>query len=258
VAIVIACLASLLSTMLGIGGGVVMVPLLTLFARMPLKRTAGTSLAVIFLVIVVGLIAQAVKAPRDIHWQISLVLAAGAIAGSFIGKWLNKRLPERAFRYALCAVLVLVGVRLAGLTPETSPFLGAMADLRVPLDVAYLLLVGLLAGIVSALFGLGGGIVAVPALAVAFGYFHEHFTATRATSLAMILPTSLVGAVLHWRAGNVDLKLVGRMTPFALAFAVAGVLMAYAVPKDALKVTFGVLLVAAALRLALEKRTQKS
>jgi uncharacterized membrane protein YfcA len=258
IAIAIACVAALLSTMLGIGGGIVMVPLLTLFARMPIKRTAGTSLAVIFLVIVVGVIAQEIKQPGDIHWDVSLVLAAGALIGSFIGEWLNKKLPERVFRYILCAVLVLVGVRLVGLTPETSAFLGAHADLRNPLDIAYLSAIGLLAGIVSALFGLGGGIIAVPALALAYIFFQEHFTATRATSLGMILPTSLVGAFLHWKAGNVDLKLVGRMAPFALAFAVAGVLLAYAVPADILKVIFGVLLVLAAVRLALKKRDQKS
>ena len=258
IAIVIACVAALLSTMLGIGGGVVMVPLLTLFARMPIKRTAGTSLAVIFLVIVVGVIAQEIKAPGDIIWPVSLTLAAGAFVGTFIGKWLNKRLPEKAFRYAFCVVLVIVGIRLLGALPKTAPFLGSEVDLGNLAHVAYLISVGLFAGIVAALFGLGGGVVAVPALALAFGFFQMHFTATRATSLGMILPTSLIGAILHWKAGNVDLKLVGRMAPFALVFAALGVLAAYAVPSSTLKVIFGVLLVVAALRLAVTKRTRKS
>jgi uncharacterized protein len=258
IAIVIACVAALLSTMLGIGGGIVMVPLLTLFAHMPIKRTAGTSLAVIFLVIVVGVIAQEVKKPGDIHWDVSALLAAGALIGSFIGQWLNKKLPERVFRYILCVVLILVGARLVGLTPKTASLIGAQVNFSGPLDIAYLAGVGLLAGVVSALFGLGGGIIAVPALALAYGFYQEHFTATRATSLGMILPTSLVGAILHWRDGNVDLKLVGRMAPFALVFAVAGVLLAYAVPAEVLKVIFGVLLVLAAVRLVLKKRDQKS
>ena len=103
------------------------------------------------------------------------------------------------------------------------------------------------------LLGLGGGVIAVPALALAYAFFQVHFTATRATSLGMILPASLVGAFLHWKAGNVDLKLVGQMAPFALAFAVAGVLVAYAVPSDTLKVIFGVLLMIASTRLALQK-----
>jgi uncharacterized protein len=257
VVIGIACLASLLSTMLGIGGGIVMVPLLTMFAHMPIKRTAGTSLTVIFLGIVVGVIAQEFKAPGDIHWDVAMALAAGALIGSFIGQWLNQKLPERAFRYALCVVLILAAVRLVGLMPNTAAFLGADVDFRNPAHVGYLAGMGLLAGIVSSLFGLGGGIVAVPALALAFGFYQVEFTATRATSLAMILPTSLLGSYLHWKAGNVDMKLVGRMAPFSLAFAVAGVLMAYAVPGDVLKVIFGVLLVLAAVRLALKKREQK-
>ncbi|MCA8915156.1 MAG: sulfite exporter TauE/SafE family protein [Planctomycetes bacterium] len=258
IAIVIACIAALLSTMLGIGGGVVMVPLLTLFARMPIKRTAGTSLAVIFLVILVGVIAQEVKAPGDIHWPVALTLAAGAFCGTFIGRWLNKRLPERAFRYAFCVVLIIVGARLLGVFPKTEPFLGADVDLGSATDIVYLVSVGLFAGIVAALFGLGGGVVAVPALALAFGYFQIHFTAARATSLGMILPTSLIGAILHWKAGNVDMKLVARMAPFAVVFAALGVLTAYAVPADTLKVIFGVLLVLASVRLAVTKRTKKS
>jgi uncharacterized protein len=256
--IAIACVAALLSTMLGIGGGIVMVPLLTLFTTMPIKRTAGTSLAVIFLVLVVGVIAQEVRAPGDIHWNVSLVLAGGALVGSFIGQWLNEKLPERLFRYILCAVLIVVGLRMVVPMFETEPFIGGDVDFTNIGHVAYLAAVGLIAGIVSALFGLGGGIVAVPALALAFAFFQVHFTATRATSLGMILPTSLVGAFLHWKAGNVDLKLVARMAPFALAFAVGGVLLAYAVPSDTLKVIFGVLLMIASARLALQKTKKNS
>jgi uncharacterized membrane protein YfcA len=256
--IVIACVAALISTMLGIGGGVVMVPLLTLLTPIPIKKTAGTSLAVMCLVVFVGVIAQHVKAPADIHWPVSLVLAAGAIAGSFIGQWLNRRLPERVFRYTLCLVLVLVAARLVGLTPKTAAFLGGEVNFSNLADVTYLVAIGLIAGIVSALFGLGGGVIAVPALALAYAYFQVNFTATRATSLGMILPTSLVGAALHWKAGNVDVKLVGRMAPFAVAFAVCGVLLAYAVPSETLKVIFGVLLMIASARLALQKTKKNS
>ncbi|MCA8913748.1 MAG: sulfite exporter TauE/SafE family protein [Planctomycetes bacterium] len=258
VAIVIACVAALLSTMLGIGGGVVMVPLLTLFARMPMKRTAGTSLGVIFLVICVGVIAQELKAPQDIHWDVSLVLAAGAFSGTFVGRWLNKKLPDKLFRYAFCVVLVIVGIRLLGLLPTTRPFLGANLSITNPADAGYLLAAGLFAGIVAALFGLGGGVVAVPALALAYGFYQQNFTATRATSLGMILPTSLIGTVLHWRAGNVDLKLVARMAPFALVFAALGVMVAYEVPAATLKVIFGALLLGASIRLALKKPARKS
>ena len=74
----------------------------------------------------------------------------------------------------------------------------------------------------------------------------------------MILPTSLIGTVLHWRAGNVDLKLVARMAPFALVFAALGVMVAYEVPAATLKVIFGALLLGASIRLALKKPARKS
>lgn len=257
VAIVIACVAALLSTMLGIGGGVVMVPLLTLFANMPMKRTAGTSLAVIFVVICVGVVAQEITEPGDIHWEVSLVLAAGAFCGTFLGRWLNQKLPDKLFRYAFCLVLVIVGIRLLGVLPTGAALIRDRLIIGNPVDISYLLAAGLFAGVVAALFGLGGGVVAVPALALAYGYFQVNFTATRATSLGMILPTSLIGSYLHWRAGNVDLKLVARMAPLAAVFATLGVLAAYAVSGPTLKLIFGVLLVAAAVRLALKKSVKK-
>jgi hypothetical protein len=142
--------------------------------------------------------------------------------------------------------------------PEIAPLFGAEFDIADFAHVAYLLGIGLFAGIVAAMFGLGGGVVAVPALILAFGYFQDQFTATRATSLVMILPTSLVGASLHWRAGSVDKLLVVKVTPVAAAGAVVGVFIAYAVPQAGLQVIFAVLLLFAALRLLVKKAEKKS
>lgn len=248
-------LAGLVSTMLGVGGGVVMVPLFALFGIMRVKRAAGTSLAVISVVITIGLIAQLLHEPGDIHWAAAGLLIAGALAGSFIGKWLHRVLPEMLFRYAFCVVLIVIAARLLGVLPETAPFVGETLLVSHPGHVIFLISVGLFAGIVASLFGLGGGVVAVPMLTLGFTYFHDAFTATRATSLVMILPTSVLGAALHWRDGNVDKPLTLRVTPFAAVAAVAGVQLAYLVPQDVLKTVFALLILAATLRLMRKRRS---
>ena len=239
--------------MLGIGGGAIMVPLLIILMRVPIRYAIGTSLAVIVLVICVGLGAQVVLHPGDIHWDVALLLTAGSIGGSFAGKWLNKVLPESLLVYAFAVLLLVVAVRLFGVLPDMRPVMGEMPDFGDGGNLSFLLAVGVLAGVASSLFGLGGGIVVVPALALGYGFFHDEFTATRATSLAMVLPTSLIGAILHWRAGNVDRAMVTRTTPLALVAAVGGVLLAYAVHPGALKVLFGVLMIIAAARLVLHR-----
>ena len=251
-------LAGLVSTMLGVGGGLVMVPLFALLGVMDVKRAAGTSLAIIVPVIGVGLITQVLRAPADIHWPVAGLLAVGAVAGAFLGKRIHKLIPETPFRIAFCAVMVLVAVRMLGVLPETAPLVGANFEADRVADLAIVISLGLIAGIVSALFGLGGGVVVVPGLALAFALFHDQFTAARATSLAMILPTSLVGAVLHWRGGNVDRVIAIRVTPIAALAAVAGVFVAYAVPQEALKIVFAIMILLASARLAIHRRNPKN
>lgn len=239
--------------MLGIGGGAIMVPLLIFLMRVPIKRAIGTSLAVIVLVCCVGLGAQVVLHPADIHWDVALVLAAGSVVGSFVGKWLNRITNEVVLSILFAVVLVVIAVRLFGLLPEGNALIDHAPGVTDAASVAFLVIAGVVAGIASAMFGLGGGIVAVPALALGFAFFHDDFTAARATSLAMVLPTSLSGAILHWRAGNVDRTMVVKTTPLALVAAIGGVLLAYEVPVTALKMLFGVLMIIAALRLALHR-----
>ncbi len=249
---VIVCLNAIASNMLGIGGGAIMVPLLIFLMKVSIRRSVGTSLAVIVLVIGVGLAAQVLLHPADIHWDIALLLVAGSIVGSFIGKWMNKVLPENVLRYAFAVVLLIVAVRMFGLL-DTRPLLDAELNIHSGPSIAFLLSVGVLAGVASSLFGLGGGIVVVPALSLGSAFFAGNLLAARATSMAMVLPTSLIGAVLHFRAGNVDKQMVVKTTPLALVGAVAGVLLAYVAPVLALKILFGCLMVVAGLRLMLHR-----
>lgn len=245
---VIVGLNAVASNMLGIGGGAIMVPLLIFVMKVPLKRAVGTSLAVIVMVIAVGLGAQVLLHPDDIHWDVAAVLVAGSLIGSFIGKWMNKVMPENVLRYAFAVVLMIVAVRMFGLL-TTEPLLAGDLNVHEFKSIAFLAVAGVLAGIASALFGLGGGIVVVPALALGSGFFAGDILAARATSMAMVLPTSLIGAVLHNRAGNVDRAMVLKTTPLALVGAVAGVLLAYVAPVEWLKILFGVLMLVAAARL---------
>lgn len=67
-----------------------------------------------------------------------------------------------------------------------------------------LLLTGLLAGVLGGFFGIGGGIIIIPALIYLFG-FNQHM-AQGTTLAAMIPPIGLMAAIAYWRAGNVDLK----------------------------------------------------
>ncbi|NIR42559.1 MAG: sulfite exporter TauE/SafE family protein [Gemmatimonadetes bacterium] len=123
---------------------------------------------------------------------------------------------------------------------------------------------GLLAGAVSGLVGIGGGAIMVP-----FLYFFlasselagvalpatEQAVIAHATSLLVIVPISVRGAWLYHRAGRVDWDAGWRMGLAAVAFAVLGARVAVAVPGQALKLVFGIFLLAVAVQVLLGRRS---
>lgn len=101
-------LAGLLSGLLGIGGGVVMVPGFTQWAGMPVKRAIGTSLACVALFAVPGTITHAVLG--NIDWRFALILAVGVIPGARLGAGLTIAADDRRLRIIVAAFLGLTAV----------------------------------------------------------------------------------------------------------------------------------------------------
>ena len=108
--------------------------------------------------------------------------------------------------------------------------------------------VGLLAGVVAGFFGVGGGIVFVPALALVVGLGQLE---AEATSLAAILPTVVAGAWQQHRYGNVDWRAGLLLGGVAIVGVELGVRAAVALDEDVLRRLFALLLFAVAAHLAL-------
>jgi uncharacterized membrane protein YfcA len=110
---------------------------------------------------------------------------------------------------------------------------------------------GLLAGILAALFGIGGGIpfVATLTLIVGLGQLEA-----QATSLAAMVPVALVGAWQQSRYGNVAWRPAVALGLFSATGVAAGTAVATSLPEDTLRVLFAFLLLAVAARLAWSAR----
>ena len=104
----IGAVAGFVSGLLGVGGGIVMVPLLTLVIGMPLKRALGTSLAVIAALVVPGTIVH--WALGHIDWAVFGVLTLGVVPGARLGAHLAIGARERTLRRAVGAFLLAVAV----------------------------------------------------------------------------------------------------------------------------------------------------
>jgi uncharacterized membrane protein YfcA len=104
----IGLLAGLISGLLGIGGGLIMVPMLAGVLGMPLKRALGTSLLAIVALVVPGTIVHA--ALHHIDWAVFLVLSIGAVPGAAIGARLALDTKERTLRLLVGGFLLLVAL----------------------------------------------------------------------------------------------------------------------------------------------------
>ncbi|MCM3661775.1 sulfite exporter TauE/SafE family protein [Georgenia satyanarayanai] len=235
-----------LSGLLGIGGGVVLVPLLVLLMGMAQKRAQATSLAAITLTAVAGAASYGVAG--DVALVPALVVAAGGIVGTLVGAELVHRMSERTLRIVFAAVMVVVAVRMALAPPVENA--GELAHLDAPVLAGYVG-AGLLMGLLSALVGIGGGVVMVPLLVLGFGFSpHE----AQGTSLAVMVPVSLMGAWRHARRGYTDWRAGLILGVGGVLGAPLGALLAQAVPEVWLQRLFALLLVYSAVQLVLKAR----
>ncbi len=115
------------------------------------------------------------------------------------------------------------------------------------MNILLFLLLGLAAGIFSGLIGIGGAIIIIPSLVLLFG-LSQH-TAQGTTLALMVPPIGLLAAWVYYRQGFVDLKIAGLI---CLGFFIGGLLgakFAVAIPDQLLRKVFGVVLLAASLKM---------
>jgi uncharacterized membrane protein YfcA len=197
-----------LSGLLGIGGGLLMVPALTVFG-VPLVQAIATSLVGVLLSSLSG--SWRNLRAGELNWRVSLLLAVFGIITAQMGAWLGDRLPEAWLSLAF-AVLLLITIFLMNLRqklqqrqklqptveqehqPEEQPLASPT------LQVGPTAIIGLLAGILSGLFGVGGGVVMVPLQML---FLNEAIKSAVRTSLGAIVPISISGLAQHTWNHNV-------------------------------------------------------
>ena len=108
------------------------------------------------------------------------------------------------------------------------------------------ILVGVLAGVVAGMLGVGGGVLFVPALAVFLGLSQVD---AEATSLLAIIPVSIAGAVSQARYGNVRLRDALLLGALAIPGAITGVALVNAIPERLVEVLFALLMLFVAAQL---------
>jgi uncharacterized protein len=219
----------------GVGGGVILVPILTGAFRLTQHQAHGTSLAVIGLAAIAGLAIYAVFG--NVAWGTALVVALSTLVAAPLGARAAARTKPKALGFAFSIFLVLVALRLLWKTPESSLALFHQGVAAILFDLA----LGVAVGLLSGYMGVGGGILAVPAFTLVLGMSQQ---LAQGTSLAVILAAAPAGALTHARHGNVVGKIV---PPIALGAALGSPLaswLAQRLPHETLVRCFAVFLLA--------------
>ena len=182
-------------TLVGAGGGFLLVPALLWAAGVKPEVAAGTSLAVVLFNAISGTWAYARKGLVD--WRTALLFAASTVPGSWLGPSLLHFVPEKGF-YAAFGTLMLVIAGILLLRPASPPEGGKPRLGRGALIRGCLL--SLVVGFLSSMLGIGGGVIHVPVLIYALG-FPAHLAV--ATSHATLAFSAGVGVISHHLARHV-------------------------------------------------------
>ncbi|HEY9084959.1 MAG TPA: sulfite exporter TauE/SafE family protein [Candidatus Tyrphobacter sp.] len=190
-----AFLASVFGSMVGLGGGFILVPVLRLFFGLGPAEASGTALVLVVANSASGAFTYLLQ--KRVHVRLGLLFAAGGWPGSVIGALITKHIAPALFDSLLAVLLVLVALdmvlRRAKDLAERDDSTTSVHALR-GMHGAGAVAVGFAVGLVSSLFGIGGGIVLVPTL-LYFSDLPAH--AISATSHFGIVLTSPVGLATH-------------------------------------------------------------
>jgi len=210
--------AGLLAGLLGIGGGLVIVPALAIlfagsgFAAANLMHFAvGTSLATIVPTALSSMLAH--RRRGSVHWQAVRTLLPGILLGGLGGAWLARQISSPALEMFFGVFEILVAVQLL--------FGAGPAPHRVLPGVGRQGLAGAVIGCVSALLGIGGGTLTVPWLV----WHRIDIRLAVGTAATIGLPIALAGAAGFALGGHQGVWLPGHNTGFIYWPAVAGIVL---------------------------------
>ncbi|MDF2762818.1 MAG: hypothetical protein K0S83_1552 [Thermomicrobiales bacterium] len=217
----VAAVAAILGSMLGLGGGVFLVPILTLFFGIDPKFAVGASAVVVVTNSVVGStnhLRIRFTNPR-LAMLLQIATAAGAIAGALYGVLADPRVIYIVFGAVLVYAAVSMVVRSERRViapppgaPDTLRLGAAFRDPAIKEEIAYIPInvgwgmgVGVGAGVISGMLGVGGGVVMVPAMNL---LMRVPVKAAVGTSTFMVGITSVATAFVFYSQGFIDPTLV--------------------------------------------------
>jgi uncharacterized protein len=241
-------------TLIGAGGGFLLVPLLLLLFKLPHTTAVGTSLALVFLNASSGTVAYLRQRRVDLSlgWKFALATVPGAIVGAFVSRSLSTSTFSLVFGLVLLAIAAVLATGRT-MAPSRRADQRQLVDLggethAYAVDAWKGVAVSFVVGLMSSVLGIGGGIVHVPFLIVVLSLPVHVATATSHFVLSI---SSFVGASTFYALGAIDLRVTALMGAGILLGAQLGARASVRAGATTIRIVLAVALALVGLRMVL-------
>ena len=246
----IGCGVGFMSGLFGIGGGVLLVPAFVFLLKLQQKLAHGSALLTGVFLSFSGATLYVIDGNGN--FAAAALVFIGSFTGVLIGTWLLKKIKILILMYVFLVVLVVTAVRLFIGTDNEG---AAYDNLTLGLVLGFIA-TGLVAGTLSGLLGIGGGIIMVPTFILLFGF---SAVVAKGTSLLVIVPTGTTGTLRNSKYGNINPR-VGLFAGIGgIPMALFGAWVSNRMSETLSEILFGVLMVVIAanmLRKTLQLRRE--
>ncbi|WP_396668476.1 sulfite exporter TauE/SafE family protein [Microbacterium sp. R86528] len=236
VALLLAVLVGVSLGLLGGGGSILTVPILTYVLGMPPREAIAASLFIVGTTSAVSVISHA-RAGRVV-WRTGIIFGLAGMAGAFAGGLLGGFIAGVVLLILFAGMMIVTAIAMIkGRKPRAT----GESDGAHPLPVMRIVIDGLLVGIATGLVGAGGGFLVVPALNLLGGL---PMAVAVGTSLLVIAMKSFAGLGGYLFSVQLDWPVVLGFTAAAVAGSFVGVALAGKIPERALRRAFGIFVLA--------------
>ena len=240
--------AGLLSGLFGVGGGIIMVPLLVAWFALDQRRAGATSLLAIVPIATASASGYAVNGNIDLG--AGLLLLVGGVVGGQLGSRLLPRTPIPTLQLWFGILSLATAARLVFGAGS-----GALLGLGGLWEGGLLILVGVGSGMLAGLLGVGGGIIMVPGLVLLTG---DDADTARGTSLLVVVFTALTASVTNWRNGLIEVRVALVAGLVGAPAGLVGAAVGQWLPERIALILFAGLLAGSGIQVILRSRHSRS
>ncbi len=233
--------AGLLGSIIGLGGGIIIVPVLTFFGFSP-ALAASNSIFAVFSNAIASSISYAKQ--RRIEYSIGLKLGLLSIPGTLVGAFISSEITPSIFKILFALILISASVYIFS-KRKIEPKMYNISKQIMILAIG----ASFVAGIMSGLFGIGGGIIFVPLMVIAMGLSMKN---AAPTSQFILLFASASALVTHTLLGHPDFYQALLLSVGAFVGGIVGARLSLEIKENSLKILISIVMVSVAVKMFID------